>query len=842
MRDGVLYTIAWREKNNMSDIFYFTKIRVSTAKEKQIMVQGFCTGDMMDGMQVEAVLWDGKENCRLAAAWSMSKKLVTQKTYIKNEAIKFNITFAVDVPDAISDSAVFQISIVGKADDGAVKKKLLYQCRGTNIKKALGEVNACIESVATDGTHWIIKGWAVDREEISFELTGASGEVLSSALTVDWYMRSDITVELAECDEPKMAGFVVRMEMRQDKMLLRLRAGERVCIYRIGGMTGLGSTSVLGKIKNYGTKTVDSLRDYGLKTTLDRAKHLIQRVTRKDVKNYAKWIKKKMPSARELAGQRREAFAYRPLFSILVPMYETEERYLKELVHSVQAQTYENWELCLSDGSRDKSRLQKIVGELAEKDGRIKYIAGAAGPLGISDNTNQALSAAEGDYIVLGDHDDVFTPDALYECVKALNEKKTDVIYTDEDKIDAKGTTCFEPNFKPDFNIDLLRSNNYICHMFVASKRLVDMVGGFDKAYDGAQDYDFIFRCVERANAVHHIPKVLYRWRSHAGSTAEAPEAKLYAFEAGKRAIEAHYKRMGLDAAVEHGDDWGFYKTTYAVHGNPLLSIVIPNKDHIADLKKCMDAIDEKSAYRNYEYVIVENNSEYEETFRFYEEIAQRENVQVLYWKDEFNYSEINNFGVRHANGEYILLLNNDTEIINEDCLSQMLGYCQREDVGAVGARLYYEDGTIQHAGVVIGFGGIAGHAFVGLHEEAGLYQSRTKVACDYSAVTAACLMTKKSVFEQVGGLEKAFKVAFNDIDFCMKIRKLGKLVVYNANAKMYHYESKSRGFEDTPEKLERFNREIRLFHERWPDILESGDPYYNPNLTLEKADFSFRA
>ena len=293
---------------------------------------------------------------------------------------------------------------------------------------------------------------------------------------------------------------------------------------------------------------------------------------------------------------------------------------------------------------------------------------------------------------------------------------------------------------------------------------------------------------------------------------------------------------------VEHGDDWGFYKTTYEIEGSPLLSIVIPNKDHVTDLKKCMDAIDEKSDYRNYEYVIVENNSEQDETFKFYDEISKRKNVNVLYWKDEFNYSAINNYGVANAKGEYVLLLNNDTEIINSDCLSQMIGYCQREEVGAVGARLYYEDGSIQHAGVVIGFGGIAGHAFVGLREEAGLYQSRTKVACDYSAVTAACLMTKKSVFEEVGGLEESFKVAFNDIDFCMKIRKSGRLIVYNPNAKLYHYESKSRGLEDTPEKIERFNSEMRRFQNRWPEILDEGDPYYNVNLTLDKADFSCRA
>ncbi|MBQ8914019.1 MAG: glycosyltransferase family 2 protein, partial [Lachnospiraceae bacterium] len=505
---------------------------------------------------------------------------------------------------------------------------------------------------------------------------------------------------------------------------------------------------------------------------------------------------------------------------ILVPLYETDEYFLNELIKSVKNQTYDNWELCFSDGSKDSERLKKIISNYSKSDKRIKFIAEKKGPLGISDNTNQAYELATGDYIVLGDHDDLFTPDALYECVKVLNTRKVDVIYTDEDKTDEKGKKFFGANFKPDFNIDLLRSCNYICHMFVASKKLVDCVGTFNSEFDGAQDYDFILRCVEKANEVYHIPKVLYRWRAHSNSTSERPDSKLYAFDAGRRAIEAHYKRLGIEAVVEDGDHLGQYKTTYKIIGNPLISIVIPNKDHVEDLRKCMNSVDEKSDYKNYEYVIVENNSVEDITFDFYKEIEKRDNVKVLYWDKEFNYSAINNFGVKEAKGEYILLLNNDIEVINGDWLSQMLGYCQREDVGIVGARLYYEDDTIQHAGVVIGFGGIAGHTFVTLDEDSDLYQSRTKVACDYSAVTAACLMTKKKIYDEVGGLEEAFKVAFNDIDFCMKVRALGKLVVYNANAKLHHYESKSRGAEDTFEKKERFNSEIRLFRSRWPEIL----------------------
>jgi GT2 family glycosyltransferase len=505
-------------------------------------------------------------------------------------------------------------------------------------------------------------------------------------------------------------------------------------------------------------------------------------------------------------------------------------------------QTYANWELCLSDGSHNDKRLERFVKSYTEKDDRIRYIALKDGPLGISENTNQALGIATGEFVVLGDHDDVFAENMLYECVTAINsDKNIDVMYSDEDKVDMKGTVFADPNFKPDFNIDLLRSNNYICHVFVVRRAIAERIGGFRKEFDGAQDYDFILRCVEQTENIYHIPKVLYHWRSHLGSTADMPEAKMYAFEAGKRAIEEHYRRMSLQAAVDYGDDLGFYKTRYEIKGNPLVSIIIPNKDHIDDLKKCMDSIDMKSDYRNFEYVIVENNSEKSETFEFYKKIEQRENVKVVYWKDGFNFSAINNYGARYAEGEYLLLLNNDTEIINEDCLSQMLGYCQRDDVGIVGARLYYPDESVQHAGVIVGMGGIAGHAFVGLNESDGLYQSRTKVACDYSAVTAACMMVKKSIYEQVGGLEEKYRVAFNDIDFCMKVRETGKLVVYNANAKLYHYESKSRGMEDTPEKQERFQGEIQMFQERWPEILIKGDPYYNKNLTLDKSDFSLR-
>ena len=407
------------------------------------------------------------------------------------------------------------------------------------------------------------------------------------------------------------------------------------------------------------------------------------------------------------------------------------------------------------------------------------------------------------------------------------------------------GGALFDPNFKPDFNQDLLTSVNYICHLFLVRRTLQRAVGAFDPAYDGAQDYDFIFRVTEKAEKIVHIPKVLYHWRCSFNSTASNPESKLYAFEAGARAIRAHYQRVWPALKIDDirkGVDYGIYHTYFHLESEPLISVIIPNKDHSDDLDTAIRSLAEKGTYKNLEFIVVENNSTEQKTSAYYEKI-QREmpNVRVVKWPGAFNFSAIQNFGERYARGEYLLLMNNDVELINPDSLREMMGYAQRSDVGIVGCRLLYEDDTIQHAGVVIGFGGIAGHTFIGLHEVQNSYFHRAVTAQDYSAVTAACLMTKKDLFEQAGGFTEELAVAFNDIDYCLKIRALGKLVVYNPYALFHHYESKSRGLEDTPEKVERFNREIATFMKRWPEILEKGDPYYNPNLTLRKSNFALR-
>ena len=583
---------------------------------------------------------------------------------------------------------------------------------------------------------------------------------------------------------------------------------------------------------------LDFWKENGLRALIKKSCHKIQGLD--NDYDYGEWYDLTKPTEEDLKAQRETHFEYEPLFSVVIPVYKTPERYLKEMLDSILDQTYGQWEVCIADGSPRGQDVEKVLKKYAEKDPRIHYeILG--GNRGIAGNTNGALSMAAGDFVILADHDDTIPPQAFYEVAKAINKHPDcDVLYSDEDKLDMDGKALFDPHFKPDFNPDLLTSVNYICHLFLAKRELVEKTGGFCQEFDGAQDYDFIFRCTEQAERIIHIPMVLYHWRCHQDSTASNPESKLYAFEAGARAIMAHYERMGIKAEkVEKGVDYGIYHTTFQLDGEPLVSVIIPNKDHRADLDACIRPMLQKGTYKNLEFIVVENNSAEPETFQYYEEIQKEfSNVHVVRWEREFNYSAINNFGVAFAKGEYILFMNNDIGMIAENFVEEMLGFCQRDDVGIVGARLLYEDDTIQHAGVVIGFGG---HTFIGLHKAENSYFHRAMCAQDYSAVTAACMMSKKSVFEAVGGFTEELAVAFNDIDYCMKVREQGKLVVYAPYAVLHHYESKSRGLEDTPEKVARFNREVAVFARRWPEILKNGDPYYNPNLTLRKSDFSLR-
>lgn len=556
---------------------------------------------------------------------------------------------------------------------------------------------------------------------------------------------------------------------------------------------------------------------------------------------YGPWYAAYVPDEEALEKQRKHKFNYAPLISIAVPAYQTPVEFLKQMIESLISQTYTGWELCIANASPDNEEMQRVLADYSAKDVRVRFCS-LKENLGIAENTNRAFAMAKGEFMGLLDHDDLLAPNALYEIVNTLQDHpQADALYTDEDKVTTDLDEHFQPHLKPDFNLDLLRSNNYICHFFVVRKSIVEKAGGFRKEFDGAQDYDFIFRCTENAREVLHVPEILYHWRTHKASTADNPASKMYAFEAGKRAIEAHLERTGTKGTVSHTQDLGFYRVKYPVQGEPLVSVIIPNKDEKETLQTCLESLKKNTSYQNFEIIIIENNSTTGEIFKYYKELSRDQQIHLLRWGKEFNYSAINNFGVAHARGEYLLFLNNDVKSIEPDWMEEMLGVCQRLEVGGVGAKLIYPDNTIQHAGCVIGMGGIAGHMFVDMPADRTGYLHKASLLQDMSAVTAACLMMKKEVFEQAGGFTEELAVAFNDVDLCLKVRKNNHLIVYDPYAKLYHMESKTRGAEDSKEKVRRFQTEIEYMRCHWMDILKNGDPYYNKNLSLTKWNYSLK-
>lgn len=565
------------------------------------------------------------------------------------------------------------------------------------------------------------------------------------------------------------------------------------------------------------------------------------------------------PNAEEAKRQRETKFNRDIKFSILVPLYNTPEKFLRQAIESVIAQTYENWELCLADGSdAEHADVERICQEYVEQDkkylqqshmniySRIVYKKLPKNE-GISGNTNACFTMATGNYIALFDHDDVLHPSVLYEYMKAICEKGADYIYCDETTF--KGNKTIDDmitlHFKPDFAPDNLRANNYICHFSAFDRRLLEGTELFRSQFDGSQDHDMILRLTARAKCVVHVPKLLYYWRSHAGSVASDINAKSYAIDAAKGAVAAHLTEHGFKN-FEISSTKAFetiFRIKYEIIGNPKVSIVIPNKDHVEDLKRCITSILEKSTYDNYEIIVVENNSVTEEIFEYYKKLEENPNIRVITYEGDFNYSKINNLGVSQTTGKYVLLLNNDTQVITLDWIEELLMYAQRQDVGAVGAKLYYEDKTIQHAGVVLGLGAhrTAGHSHYRVSYNNLGYMGKLCYAQNVMAVTGACLMMRKSLYEQLGGLDESFTVSLNDVDLCVRAWKAGYVNVFTPFAELYHYESISRGLDDQGEKAQRYNKESEAFRAKWKDLLAQGDPYYNPNFSLDRSDYALK-
>lgn len=550
-----------------------------------------------------------------------------------------------------------------------------------------------------------------------------------------------------------------------------------------------------------------------------------------------------IPLKRELKAQRAENLQG-PCISIVVPLYNTPARYFKQMTGSVRKQTYTNWQLVMMDASdAAHAEVSAKAAALAQKDARFVYRKIENG--GIAANTTKGFAVATGEYLTLLDHDDVIYPNALYDVVRSIQSTGADFVYSDEIVLSDDFKQLGGYHFKPDFSPDYLRGVNYITHLAVFSRKLLNAAGAYeDPNFDGAQDHDLILRLTEKATKIHHIKKCLYVWRAAAGSTAQTMDAKPYAIAAGERAINAHLQRVGLpgEARAIPGAP-GAFQLHYELTGHPQITVMIPNKDHTDDLDRCLTSLYKNAGYDNFEVLVIENNSTDPETERYYAQIPQKfANCRVVRYQGGFNFSAINNFGAQFANGEHLLLLNNDIEITSKDFLRELLSYSQRPDVGAVGAKLIYPDNEIQHAGVIMGINGSAGHSHKGHPADAVGDMYRLVTTQDFMAVTGACLMTKTALYREMGGLDaEKFAVAYNDVDYCLKLWKKGLLNVYTPLAQAIHYESRSRGLDTLSENAKRYEREKANFYEKYQPYIDNYDPYYNPHFTNKVENFGLR-
>lgn len=592
------------------------------------------------------------------------------------------------------------------------------------------------------------------------------------------------------------------------------------------------SVFTLERIRN----TFIFLKREGLTNTIARIKLTLSKAKNNANKGYdpqlayKKWIIQNETYDIKEVNKNITKFKNKPLISILMPVYNVEEKWLRKCINSVIEQFYENWELCIADDCSTMKSVENVLKEYEKKDKRIKVVYRSENGH-ISRATNSALEIAKGEYVALLDNDDEIPKFALYEVVKEINKNPSvDLIYSDEDKISLLGERI-DPHFKPNFSPDTLLSSNYISHFGVYRKKIVDEIGGFRIGYEGAQDYDLVLRFTEKTNNVAHIPKILYNWRIIPGSTALGGGEKSYAVVAGYKALQDTIKRRKYNAEVDYLEDIPYYDVKFMPKKDDFVSIIIPTKDKADVLEKCLKSIYEKTIWNKYEIIVVDNNSNESETFELFEKYKNKyDNFRVLTLPIPFNYSKINNEAAKIAKGNLLLFLNNDVEVITEDWLERMAGYAGREEVGCVGAKLFYPNNTIQHAGVLLGVGGVANHTGLNAVKEDNGYFARNSINYNYSAVTAACLMVKKSVFEEVNGFEEKLQVAFNDVDFCIRVLKSGRNNVYLSKVQLYHYESISRGKEDSPEKIERFKGEIKYMREHWSEVLDN-DAFYSPNF-----------
>jgi len=686
-----------------------------------------------------------------------------------------------------------------------------------------------------------VQGWAFNtktKEPVELYLLGRE----AAGVQFKRDFRIDVNNKYVLPDDAKI-GFIIEFDERTygQKLKLKLKDENNIRIVPINlkrNYDYLKQPNLFNAKRLVGitTRTVGYFSRNGLKNTIRKIKFELKY---KNQENYNFWIDVHEDYDEKKAIEEIKKFSYKPKVSIVMPVYNVEEQWLRACVDSVRNQYYQNWELCIADDCSSDAHIKPLLEEFKSLDSRIKVVYRAENGH-ISEASNSALAIATGEFVGLLDNDDTLAEFALYEVVKLLNEHpEADLIYSDEDKL-SEDNKRSQPFFKTDWAPDILLATNYICHFGVYRKTIIDEIGGFRKGYEGAQDYDLVLRFTEKTDKIFHIQKILYHWRMISNSTAVNPESKGYAFEAGLKSLEDALERRGIKGIVTHGAFPGVYNIDYEIVNDGLVSVIIPTRDNAADLKGCIDSIFEKTIYQNFEIIVADNGSEKEETFKLFEYYTKKykDQFKVVRIDIPFNFSQINNLAVKESTGEYLLFLNNDITVITKGWMKRMVSYAQQEHVGAVGAKLYYPDNTIQHAGVLLGMGGVAGHGHVGYPRGDYGYFGKLVTTNNYTSVTAACMMVKRVDFDRVNGFEEKLTVAFNDVDLCLKLYELGKFNVWLHNVELYHYESKSRGAEDTYSKYKRFNSEIKYMKDHWLKYIKN-DPYYNRNLTRVDGNYA---
>lgn len=704
-------------------------------------------------------------------------------------------------------------------------------------------IEMCIDSVEETADTVYIQGWAVSRKRktLDFHVEDGKGHRLQ-IMEIQRMGRRDVDALFGITDLTCLSGFCIRCRYEKE--------GKRENRYVVTAEDGNSSASMTIRPRELMLRHSRAGRkllamtgrgpEHGVKYRTPYEMGLLGETGRfrLEEQRYDSYRQAVKLTEREKKLQRQKGSEQDLPVSVVAAVKDPDLNLLKEMIISVLRQTYPGWELCLADGS-STDRTKQYLEKLCREESRVHYVR-LEKEKSEADCRSAGLGMAQGEYVFFLGQEDTLEADALFELVQtAETQGKPEILYSDSDSLQREREMYEEPLFKPDFSLYLLRSMNYIGRCYAVKKSLAEEVGSFDTSCQGADDYDYLLRCCERAEQICHIPRVLWHQRCR---VQEDPERLSEDWDAGKKALDHHYERCGIGAETVWGEMACTYRTRWKISGSPQISVIIPNMDHSEDLKTCIRSLQEKTTWENYEILIVENNSREKKTFACYEALQRSdERIRVLTWDGSFNYSAINNYAASQAEGEYLLFLNNDTEAISRGWMEEMLGICQQPEVGVVGAKLYYPDGTIQHAGVILGLNGIAGHLFVGQPGKETGYMGKAVVMQDLSAVTAACLMTKREVFSEIGGFDENLKVALNDVDYCLRAGKTGKHVVFTPFSRWIHYESKSRGLEDTPEKKKRYEGEVALFRDRWKHVLEKGDPFYSPSLSLTSWNCALR-